>query len=920
MKSRILTLFVAISLIAQLSLSANDSKHIMVYPTSSKGDIVEKIENLDWAKSILDSAHSQVDSYVEQHQEDKMWILSRMQMYWKNHYTTPYINGGEYSRGEGSAPAPTVRFTGARDWVSEYFTPSLEDIKPYMEYNDDQMYLQNRAKEGKPWEWVDNGKTAHIIEGVNVNIMNRAMYSAFIYWLSGEEKYARFAYDIFALYIDAMYYREPPVTEVDHRNSHLLGLTSFEVIHERVVYPLVMCYNFLQEYIIEQQADISRVDRVFQNFADQIILNGVPHNNWNVFQARFITYLALSLSDDSAYENGRGKQYYIDFILNQNAPRQRALTLVRDIYDPSTALWNESPGYSISTTEDMLEVLSLIDGVDSEDIFKEFEIIERAAYSLFEYELPNKRITAFGDGGYNLIGNVAYETLLSYYSKYGYQDKAADVAAIINDNIESGLYDRGKGASLFELFNYVDVIDSEASSESEFHSALFYAPNINLTIMRSGVDEQSALMLVNSGTGFNHNNNNGINLELYGKGYMLGLDKGRGSSYWVDDHHHYYNAPISHNTVIVDGVSTNSGPEMKEGVESRHTLHSSYPAQNQKDASSAPVVMYVDNEFDEQSTQSTQRRFNSIIRAANQEGYYLDIFRSAKREGGDKMHDYLYHNVAQSLHLYGESGEEITLSESSDLNSQAGNAKGYDYISGESKISYDEDFRATFCVATKQGDIAMDLWMGGSDERDIYSILTPKPLKGYDGLFSKEVAEMAVPALLVRQKGEAWKRPFVAIYEPYSSSEGSSIQGVNFEVLDDDAVAVEVLSKSDSREVILNTLSPQGSARAFDTTLDGVYGVVSVHGSEPSYLFMAEASELSWGDYSICSLEPTTLLVEWCDCGALKVAAHVSFTLDMPRGGDKTLNYIDSDGVKRSVAGSVVKTNHGKRLRFEIEM
>lgn len=279
--------------------STSEGERLMIFSSQSKSEIEAKMQRHKWAAATLETAHKQVDKYVDIHTTDSMWVISRLQMYWKNHYTTPYINGAHYSRAEGQAPVPTVRFTGGRDWATDYGTPNLEQTLPYMEYRDDQIYLQNNKKEGKPWEWVDNSKTAHQIENINARIVEKAMYAAFIYWLNGEEKYAKFAYDIFMKYVEGIYYREAPVSEIDHRSAHIVGLTSFEVIHERVINYLPLCYDFLHGYIVERGADKGMIHAVFQKFADQIIVNGVATNNWNVFQACFVTYIALTLGDDA---------------------------------------------------------------------------------------------------------------------------------------------------------------------------------------------------------------------------------------------------------------------------------------------------------------------------------------------------------------------------------------------------------------------------------------------------------------------------------------------------------------------------------------------------------------------------------------------------------------------------------------------
>ena len=42
----------------------------------------------------------------------------------------------------------------------------------------------------------------------------------------------------------------------------------------------------------------------FKKWADNIIANGVPHNNWNLLQARFIMNVGLVLEDNKEYADG----------------------------------------------------------------------------------------------------------------------------------------------------------------------------------------------------------------------------------------------------------------------------------------------------------------------------------------------------------------------------------------------------------------------------------------------------------------------------------------------------------------------------------------------------------------------------------------------------------------------------------------
>ena len=60
----------------------------------------------------------------------------------------------------------------------------------------------------------------------------------------------------------------------------------------------------------------------FKKWADNIIANGVPHNNWNLMQARYVMDIGMILEDDAHYAGGKGRGYYIDYVLNQSGIRQ----------------------------------------------------------------------------------------------------------------------------------------------------------------------------------------------------------------------------------------------------------------------------------------------------------------------------------------------------------------------------------------------------------------------------------------------------------------------------------------------------------------------------------------------------------------------------------------------------------------------
>ena len=62
-----------------------------------------------------------------------------------------------------------------------------------------------------------------------------------------------------------------------------------------------------------------------------------------------------------------------------------------------------------------------------------------------------------------------------------------------------------------------------------------------------------------------------------------------------------------------------------------------------------------------------QTRMMSIVTTGPETGYYVDIFRSRKERGGDKMHDYFYHNLGQEMTLTAADGTDLHLQPTEEL-------------------------------------------------------------------------------------------------------------------------------------------------------------------------------------------------------------------------------------------------------------
>lgn len=817
----------------------------MILINGTREDLRAKIESQPWARSIYEDIRDDVQPYVDRHVNDPEWIVSRLQMHWKTHYERTFVNGQVWSHGEGRAPVPTVMMAGGRDWAVPYARPELEDIRPYHE-DPRGLWLQNRRKEGEPWEWAPVSATGQIIENINSRIVGMAEDAAFLYWYTGDEAYARFAADIFWTYVQGMYYRRNPETYENHRNARILGLATFEVIHEGVTMPLSVTYDFLRDYLVRTGKDTDLVERLFKRWSDRIIEGGNGRGNWNLNQARFFVYMGLALQPDAAYADGKGREHYIDQFTDESSRRQTALKdLIPAEYDQATGIWPEAPGYAFSVTDNILRLAHVIRNATDEDVVESYPVLEKAAMVVFQYLFPNGYTVGFGDTYHQSPNPMSLELLIARARDRGDAEKERQLTAALKRQMALSGYERDRRSSLLALTSYVDDLLDVPSDTAPLSTRTFFGPPVSLVIQRNGYDPTHGLMASLVGTAGGHMHTNGMALELYGQGMVLGPDAGRGSSYWQDEHGQYYRAYPSHNTVIVDGVSNYSARE-DHPLEVLHLE----PASEAEGVSE--WVSFSDTAFEEPETGSEQRRLVSVIRASPTTGFYVDIFRSRRRDGKDRKHEYLYHNIGQSVTLSDADGQTLTTAATDELGTAHGDLIGYDYFTEKQFVEHDGDFIADFRVQLDgQDDVAMRMWMAGEPDRTVFTAMSPQARSALRGSMPRELRGDPVPMVLVRQSGEAWSRPFGAVFEPVGSA-GADIAGVRRLPGSGEYFCLEVTSKEKEGVVhILNDVSGEEVYEAEGVRFQGVYGVSSFDAEGLRYLYLGHGTALSVRGFSI---------------------------------------------------------------------
>lgn len=727
-----------------------------------------------------------VDPILKRVEAQPDWLYSRLQMYWKTHATEAYIMGEVFDHPGGeSAPYATVKFNGIRGIESKYDAPKTEDLVPYDDDEDGNVTFINKST--RKQEKAHPSKTGSNINSVNQRILDLARDASRIYSATGDKRYAEMAYGVFDTYLKGIYYRNVPVDMNNGHQQTLVGMQTFEVIHEDVIYRLTEIYERLGKYI-KQSRDI--YDGALKKWAENEIANGVPHNNWNLFQAKFIAHIALVLQDDKKYSDGKGKQYYLNYILNESSIRQWSMKKMAEYgFDDNTNIWYESPGYSLTVLNEFADFANWLDEKAGVDMFKEIPVLLRAIKTSPEYMAPNRMPVGFGDTHPGYYNTQAVDKVITYAKRH--KNKTLQI-------------------EFEELKKAVNPIASD-ELVSKFASKSFYAPNVSWLAIRSGMNAKHDLMISLNGSLGNHQHANGISMELYGKGYMLGPDAGIGKYlYSGNDYLEYYSQFPAHNTVCVDGVS--SYPVMM----SQHAF-------KKVELDSVHSVV----EFIEPESYARQQRVNGLQKTSATGGYYIDIFRSKKVEGGDKTHDYFYHNLGQKMNVTDADDKALEMHPTEQLAFAGGHLYGYSYIYDKVCTEMQGDVKAEFVT---NDDIKMTMWMKADENRKIIKALSPVNME-YERMPQKpyDIDKQPVLTFIARQRGEAWNHPFVCVFEPTTNTEPSEIKRVSFftpDSSDKSAVGIKVELKNGNVDYIFS--SAEGEQMVYNNMkVKGYYVKVS---------------------------------------------------------------------------------------------
>lgn len=817
------------------SLMAQALEHpYLIVNNKDKPAILEKIRTTQWAKNTFDALVEKLTPYVERHKTDAEWILSRYMMNWTpgKYYTDFYAPKSlAVDSMEGNAPYPTVRVaTHGREPVNaegqDYRLPPIEEQIPYdtLSY----MNLINPSTGQK-----EPVKPMALVEVINSRINQMAMEASIIYWLTGKEEYAKFAADILDQFAQGAYYQNPI------HGDKSVGFISVQTITDSNYQPLMIAYDFLYPYMIKEHYEMKYYQNVWEKFANTTMINGYCNNNWFAAESCQLVYPALLLEDKSK------RDFYIDRFLEKDtingAFGHLSLRSAVEKWLTPDGHWKEPGTYHAYPVSNLLKACLVMEN-NGYSIFEKYPALFDAASVVMKYVYPNLYFSSYGDSDRSYPSSELLEIGLIFAYKYK-PEALPKLLACMDLLMKYGYYKRDR-MNAYSLLCFLPEVKNEKAYTYEWQRsgtldfAKFY-------LQRNGTDLDYGLMYTVQCATYNHNHNNGMSMELYGAGNVMGIDPGRGPNYEHPLHTTYLSQWAAHNTVVAAGSSTSVPPAGGSAPKDVGQLELKAMEPMPEAKAISPYVSFTDTRYFDKSTGTNQQRTLAIVRTSDKTGYYVDIFRSDNKT----RNDYMYHNMGNSLDLFTPDGKSISM-QASQIELVGNDYPGFRHIS-DVKVAgkYPEDVVALFTLSKNASDPRyMKAYMPRNINHDYYTGYSPRSETaiGY--------SDLPVPTLMIQTKSEAWSNPFITVYEPYLGKDGSSVQKVTQLNPDNgnDFVTLLVDGKNGEQQYIfqgVNKTIQENSAANY--IFKGYFGVVSLKDNKIQYIYLGQGKKLVFGDYII---------------------------------------------------------------------
>jgi len=723
---------------------------------------------------------------------------------------------------------------------------------------------------------IGNGKHPNLDNATNKEMTNFWKLSAFLhtgincgvaYYLTNDEKYAQCATDILNALIQGLIQLKPSTWT--GRGGWLCPddlLRETREIGENI--PII--YDFVAPFIksggkpydigkkAKVEFPIDQAQQVFRTYAKLVVDHGMINSNHPVLESTCLVYNTLALND--AAERNRYLKYY----LTENTPHQDALSKIARQFKNEGDIWPETSQYINGVEDRTTQLMYVLTKYDpSLHLGLKYPNIPMSLSRLDYLIYPNGELIRWGDGHRHYSTPYqGYEVAYQLGKLEGVKKLTDRFGALLGSALAKGLYKRkGIQALLWYEEDFQDKSDSIIlpRTDQQLHAGIFLQRNLSKT-----GNPKDGLMCFVGGASMVHGHASGMNIELYGEGQVLGVNNGRGR-YAQDIHENYSRIFASNNTIIVNGSSCGDSSGWATLGINTVKLAAMEPMPTKEAVSpfeSFSQTTFLDDKGDK--AEAVQERTLALIRTSDITGYYIDIFRS-KSKLPNQYHDYLYHNIGDSLSFL---NTDLNLRPTPDRymahandpwerNRQFRNPGWHFFKDVYTSGNFNKEVIAQFSITKlKSKPIYMNLYIPACENREYTKVMAPHTFEApapYD--------DLPTPTLVVRKRGEAWSKPFAVVYEPFhGNSNNHVIQSVEKLLQNGQFKGLKIKSKIGS-EIFVQYVIDQLDNEVYNDSLLGIefkgrFAVVTTNEKgKVLNMYMGDGEKLVCRDFLLVSKE-----------------------------------------------------------------
>ena len=846
----------SVCLFAVAATSQGANRPMIWVGDSDRAAVLEKIETQSWAKEIFETMKAAVEPLADQHVTDPAWILGRAQLTWSGPNSTDFKMENGQLVSSGNAAHPTVRFMkGKMPRTADGHSvavPEFADIPPFNQHPMGGMMMEDRTT----GEMVMVPYIDRYLRDIHRRMLELAVDSSVLYWLTGEEKYAAFSADILSLFCKALAPMNTNPKEAKNwgliSNNHLLEARWFSNT-------LPIIYDFVSPYIDQHEIydAVAKVRRpfnrecaqdVFRKYIHLALEKGILNCNWVVFESSSLVNNALALDDPAE------RTKYMDYFLNTDTDRQQSMKTFMTFFSEDN-FWFESLGYGNETITFLTYLFSVADHQYPDlHLLEKYPVLFDAVHVLPRYQFPNGESVRFGDSHRQMEENpYSYEMMNRLAVQHGRPDAQRRAEGALHRLIEEGKYDRAdyeKQSFVYtrplKLLWFEPQLKGDAIALE--HPRTDTLAHAGLILQRNAEDAENGMMIWQGGAHHVHAHATGMNMELYGKGEVVGPEAGKGA-YRTEIHQEYYRLYAAHNTVIVNNASRGKEGWIGLGQDTVQVV-ASEPASRAEAVS--PECSFATTAFTNlygaDAKTAEQQRTMALIRTTPTTGYYVDVYRS-RAEGAKQFHDYIYHNLGSRLQLTGDfvqqPAPEWYGSDIGDKYRQPGTRWFEEkYSTGLTTNTIKATFRATL-----NGPVRTRIWFPAGIEREYASVTAPPTLEAPAPYDSTDT-----PVVVARRNGEAWNQPFEAVYQVYRAEEGASVQDVRRVTAPAGLSVLQVESETPAGDELQTVFAADRAGAEFSNdefSFAGRFAVFSEVNGEPEYIYLGDAVSVTFKGWKV---------------------------------------------------------------------